>query len=59
MDTLSTLSQGHNKVLKETYFESDDAQASLLDHVNPIVVRLNENKNMNEVVDDGPRSSSS
>lgn len=59
MDTLSTLSQKHNKILNETYFETDNAQASLLDHANPIVVRLNENKYINEVADDGLRNPSS
>lgn len=57
------LSKEHEQVLRETSCEGsaneNTSPASLLDLVNPILVRLNENKHKNEVAEDGPQSPSS
>lgn len=60
MKGLSVLSKEHEKVLRETYFETDDdTRVSLLDFVNPVLVRLNESKHKDEVAEEGPQSPSS
>ncbi|CEP14154.1 hypothetical protein [Parasitella parasitica] len=60
MNDLSVLSKEHDKVLRETYFGTDDnTHLSLLDFVNPVLVRLNENKHKDEVAEEGPQSPSS
>lgn len=60
MNDLSVLSKEHDKVLRETHFETDDnTHVSLLDIVEPVLVRLNENKHKDEVTEEGPQSPSS
>lgn len=60
MNALSVLSKEHDKVLRETYFGTDDnVHVSLLDFVNPVLVRLNENKHKDEVAEEGPQCPSS
>lgn len=65
MNALSVLSEEHNKVLNEIYFNTnedrtdDNTPISLLDFINPVCVRLNENKHKNKVAEEGPQSPSS
>ncbi|CAO3612741.1 unnamed protein product [Mucor hiemalis] len=63
LHTLAMLSREHEQVLREASCEGcnneNTSPASLLDLVNPILVRLNENKHKDEVAEDGPQSPSS
>ncbi|KAG2204653.1 hypothetical protein INT47_011948 [Mucor saturninus] len=60
MNYLSVLSKEHDRVLKGTYFGTDDnTHVSLLDFVEPVLVRLNGDKHKSEVTEEGPQSPSS
>ncbi|KAL7320842.1 hypothetical protein PS15m_000689 [Mucor circinelloides] len=63
LHALSVLSREHEQVLREASYEGSTEEntspASLLDLVNPVLVRLNENKHKDEVTEDDPQSSSS
>ncbi|GAA5811080.1 hypothetical protein MFLAVUS_004509 [Mucor flavus] len=63
LHTLSMLSREHEQVLREASCEGSTNEnispASLLDLVNSVLVRLNENKHKDEVAEDGPQSPSS
>jgi hypothetical protein len=54
MNVLNRLSQEHDEVLGRINFDSDGGQPSLVDQINPVVVRLNEGKHMAEVACHGP-----
>ncbi|CAO3685352.1 unnamed protein product [Rhizopus stolonifer] len=63
LHTISMLNREHEQVLRgiscEGSTNENTSPTSLLDLVNPILVRLNENKHKDEVAEDGPQSPSS
>ncbi|KAI7851335.1 hypothetical protein BDC45DRAFT_538414 [Circinella umbellata] len=56
MSILGNLKNEHGEKLQSLRFEPNTTHPSLLDHVRPQVVRLNENKHMAQVADDSPKS---
>ncbi|KAI9248502.1 hypothetical protein BDA99DRAFT_542486 [Phascolomyces articulosus] len=55
MDILDNLKQEYDEKERELRFGGNIPKPSLVDHVQPLVFRLNESKHMCEVVDDGPK----
>lgn len=54
MNDLSVLNKVHDEVLREIQFGTDDnTHVSLLDFVEPVLDRLNENKHKDEVTEEG------
>lgn len=51
---IASLDKEHKDMVQKTRFDLDTAKSSLLDHIQPRIVRLNESKHTNEVSDDGP-----
>ena len=56
MDVLNTLNNEHKDAVQKSRFDLGSTQISLLDHIQPQIVRLNESKHTNEVSDDGPKT---
>ncbi|KAI8391397.1 uncharacterized protein BYT42DRAFT_490602 [Radiomyces spectabilis] len=56
VDVLSTLAEEHGEVMKDTRFETQRRRPSLLQHIRPVIVRLNESKHTTDIADDGPKS---
>ncbi|KAI8366615.1 uncharacterized protein BYT42DRAFT_136356 [Radiomyces spectabilis] len=56
VDVLSTLAEEHDEVIKEIKFDTQRSRPSLLQHIQPVIVRLNENKRTSDIADDGPKN---
>jgi hypothetical protein len=56
LDAFNQLSREHQAVVKDIQFNASLKPESLINRIQPMIVRLNEGKHANEVSGDGPLS---